>query len=87
MVTVLLAPVLPFDSTAHLALRVTGVCLLTAVAVLLLGWIEGFAARGTPALSGPGAAGPPPRRPAPDPTAGTTGQGSGVRPAVRPTLK
>ncbi|MEW2431790.1 acyltransferase [Micromonospora sp. NPDC047644] len=49
----LLAPVLPYNSVASVALRLTGVCLLTAGAVLLFGWIEDVAARRTPALFGP----------------------------------
>ncbi|MEU1586675.1 acyltransferase [Micromonospora sp. NPDC005710] len=49
----LLAPVLPYNSPASIALRLTGVCLLAAGAVLLFGWIEDVAARRTPALSGP----------------------------------
>ncbi|MEU8131251.1 acyltransferase [Micromonospora sp. NPDC049049] len=55
----LLAPVLPYNSVASIALRLTGVCLLAAGAVLLFGWIEDVAARRTPALLGPrsGAAG------------------------------
>ncbi|GIG85448.1 acyltransferase family protein [Plantactinospora endophytica] len=52
-VTMLLDPLLPFDSAAHLGLRLAGVCLLTAVAVLLLGWIEDIAARRRPALLPP----------------------------------
>ncbi|MEW2141742.1 acyltransferase [Micromonospora vinacea] len=49
----LLAPVLPYTSVAAIALRLTGVCLLTAGAVLLFGWIEDVAARRTPVLFGP----------------------------------
>lgn len=49
----LLAPVLPYDSVASIALRLAGVCLLTAGAVLLFGWIEDVAARRAPALFGP----------------------------------
>ncbi|WP_051723944.1 acyltransferase family protein [Micromonospora chokoriensis] len=49
----LLAPVLPYNSVASIALRLTGVCLLTAGAVLLFGWIEDVAARRTPTLFGP----------------------------------
>ncbi|WP_328655218.1 acyltransferase [Micromonospora sp. NBC_00330] len=49
----LLAPMLPYNSVASIALRLTGVCLLTAGAVLLFGWIEDVAARRTPALFGP----------------------------------
>ncbi|WP_157742617.1 acyltransferase family protein [Micromonospora chokoriensis] len=46
----LLAPVLAYNSAPSIALRLTGVCLLTGGAVLLLGWIEDIAARRTPAL-------------------------------------
>ncbi|MGW0215339.1 acyltransferase family protein [Micromonospora chokoriensis] len=46
----LLAPVLAYNSAFSIALRLTGVCLLTGGAVLLLGWIEDVAARRTPAL-------------------------------------
>ncbi|MEU8420662.1 acyltransferase [Micromonospora sp. NPDC048835] len=53
----LLAPVLPYTSVASIALRLTGVCLLTAGAVLLFGWIEDVAARRTPTLFGPWPAG------------------------------
>jgi hypothetical protein len=55
---VLLAPVLPYNSVASIGLRLSGVCLLTAGAVLLFGWIEDVAARRTPALFRPGAVGP-----------------------------
>ncbi|MFF0152194.1 acyltransferase family protein [Micromonospora sp. NPDC005203] len=50
----LLAPLLPYNSAASVTLRLTGVCLLTAGAVLLFGWIEDVAARRTPALLRPG---------------------------------
>jgi hypothetical protein len=50
----LLAPLLAYNSAASIALRLTGVCLLTAGAVLLFGWIEDVAARRTPALFRPG---------------------------------
>lgn len=50
----LLAPLLPFNSAASIALRLTGVCLLTAGAVLLFGWVEDVAARRAPALLRPG---------------------------------
>ncbi|WP_433317882.1 acyltransferase family protein [Micromonospora sp. CA-269861] len=58
-VFLLLAPVLPYNSVASIALRLAGVCLLTAGAVLLFGWIEDVAARRAPTLLGlrPGAAG------------------------------
>lgn len=50
---VLLAPVLPYTSVVSIVLRLAGVCLLTAGAALLLGWIEDVAARRTPTLLGP----------------------------------
>ncbi|MDG4809053.1 acyltransferase family protein [Micromonospora sp. WMMD1120] len=52
----LLAPVLPYTSAVSIVLRLAGVCVLTAGAVLLLGWIEDVAARRAPTLLGP----PPP---------------------------
>ncbi|WP_433538108.1 acyltransferase family protein [Micromonospora sp. CA-249363] len=50
---VLLAPVLPYTSVASITVRLAGVCLLTAGAVLLFGWIEDVAARRPPTLLGP----------------------------------
>ncbi|MEV4121268.1 acyltransferase [Micromonospora sp. NPDC049645] len=49
----LLAPVLPYNSVASIGLRLIGVCLLAAGAVLLFGWIEDVAARRAPTLFGP----------------------------------
>ncbi|MFY1620598.1 acyltransferase family protein [Micromonospora sp. WMMD736] len=49
---VLLAPVLPYTSAASITLRLAGVCLLTAGAVLLFGWIEDVAARRPATLLG-----------------------------------
>ncbi|MGV9212460.1 acyltransferase family protein [Micromonospora sp. RB23] len=54
---VLPAPVLPYTSVASIALRLAGVCLLTAGAVLLFGWIEDVAARRPVTLLGPRAPG------------------------------
>ncbi|MGC4767604.1 acyltransferase family protein [Micromonospora sp. DT44] len=54
---VLLAPVLPYTSAVSIVLRLAGVCLLTAGAVLLFGWIEDVAARRPTTLLGSGAPG------------------------------
>ncbi|GAB3809192.1 acyltransferase family protein [Micromonospora zhanjiangensis] len=79
----LLAPVTINSFTAQVAIRLTGVWLLTAAAVALFGWVEDLAARRTPALLPPSAE--PPRvaaKRAAGPVAGSTTVGE-----VAPTLR